>query len=232
MTRPRSVREIPRSFAIATKETTAQQFLQFRNAKFPNGVAPETSCPINVVTWLEAVAYCRWLSERDKVPADQMCYPRIEEIKEGMKPFNNFIERTGYRLPTEAEMEYASRAGSVTSRFPGDDVQILVRYAYFANNAYGRVYPVGGRLPNDFGLFDVLGNVKEWCQDSYVENLVDGIEQIDVNAFDSQVSRVARGGSYTDRANILRSANRYFTKPDDLSFGTGFRVARTVKLAE
>jgi formylglycine-generating enzyme required for sulfatase activity len=82
-------------------------------------------------------------------------------------------------------------------------------------------------LPNDFGLFDVLGNVKEWCWDSYRPIQRDGPDREDQTAASLNVERVARGGAFNERARVLRAANRYYNKPDYQSFGIGFRVART-----
>jgi len=105
---------------------------------------------------------------------------------------------------------------------------MLRRYAWFINNSEGLTHRVGLLLPNDFGLFDVLGNVKEWCQDSYREDPAAGPDKEDDSALDNQGDRVARGGTYLDRAHVLRSANRYYNKPDATILAMGFRVARTV----
>jgi serine/threonine protein kinase/formylglycine-generating enzyme required for sulfatase activity len=227
-------RVIPRSFSIATKEVTAAQFLAFRPrfARFPNEVSPEAECPINVIVWLDACAYCRWLSEQEHIPEDQMCYPPLAEIREGMKPYPDHLSRTGYRLPTEAEMEYACRAGAITSRYYGDDPEMLGRYAWYIRNADGRTWPVGLLLPNDFGLFDALGNLKEWCYDLYRQFPAEGPDRGDNFAISMKADRVARGGSYADRAHVLRAANRYYTRPDTTSHNMGFRIARTVPAAK
>jgi formylglycine-generating enzyme required for sulfatase activity len=224
-------RVIPRTFSIATKEATARQFLAFHpkfSRRAGNEVSPDDDCPINVVTLLDAMSYCRWLSEQEHIPEDQMCYPPLGEIKSGVKPNPGYLSRTGYRLPTEAEMEYACRAGATSSRPFGDDPDLLPRYAWFIENAHGRTWPPGRLLPNDYGLFDVLGNVREWCQDSYRSILGNGPDAEDMAAVNPRGARVARGGSFADRAHVLRSANRYNTAPDFLNYAMGFRIARTV----
>ena len=75
------------------------------------------------------------------------------------------LKRTGYRLPAEAEWEYACRAGTITSRYHGPSVRLLKAYARYAANGGEHAWPGGSLLPNDLGLFDMLGNVFEWCQD-------------------------------------------------------------------
>ncbi len=160
-------RPIDRVFEMATKEVSVKQFLQFRpQADYSPEHSPAPDCPINVVTWYDAAAYCRWLSEREGVPAHQMCYPPVSDIKEGMQLPADYLKRTGYRLPTESEAEYACRAGALTSRFFGSSDQLLPRYAYFRDNSRIHSWPVGSLWPNDLGLFDILGNVMEWCQES------------------------------------------------------------------
>ena len=82
-------RDIPRTFSIATTEVTAKQFLEFRKAfqQLPNDREPGTGCPVNVGSWLDAVEYCRWLSDQEGIPEGQMCYPPLDQIKQGMKPY-------------------------------------------------------------------------------------------------------------------------------------------------
>jgi formylglycine-generating enzyme required for sulfatase activity len=182
---------------------------------------------MNIVFWLDAIAYCRWLSEREGIPEDQMCYPKLDQIKFGMTPNPDYLSRIGYRLPTEAEWEYAARGGASTSRFFGDDDAMLPRYGWFVMNSGGTLHLSGLLLPNDYGLFDVLGNLKEWCYDAYEIQLHGGIDQERMAPIDGKQQRVARGGSYSDGPNVLRVANRYFNEPTQAMFAMGFRVART-----
>src|SRR5262249_20261050 len=131
--------------------------------------SPDPDGPIISVTWYEAAQYCRWLSEQEGVKPEQMCYSSVEEIercKDGRAPLPlpaDYLSRTGYRLPTEAEYEYACRAEAETSRFYGAAEERLANYAWYSHNSQNRTWPVGQKKPNDFGLFDGLGNVWQWC---------------------------------------------------------------------
>jgi formylglycine-generating enzyme required for sulfatase activity/tRNA A-37 threonylcarbamoyl transferase component Bud32 len=159
---------IGRSFAIAATPVTKEQFLHFL-PKFSHPEMkryPELTCPIGGVVWYEAAAYCNWLSDQEGIPRDQWCYEtnargQVTKLKE------NYLSLTGYRLPTEAEWEYACRAGAVTSRYYGETADLLDQYGWYSTNAHERTWPVGGKKPNDLGLFDLHGNVYTWCQESY-----------------------------------------------------------------
>ncbi len=154
--------QIPRSFALGTKEVTREQFARFLGAMGgPRG--QDAVEPVSNVSWYEAACYCRWLSEQEQIPESQMCYPPIDQIRSGIRLADNYLERTGYRLPTEAEWEYGCGAGATTIWPFGDDDALLSRFAWWLNNAQGHAHPVGRLQPNDLGLFDALGNVYEWC---------------------------------------------------------------------
>ena len=91
------------------------------------------------------------------------------------------LKLPGYRLPTEAEWEYACRAGAVTSRYYGLSVDLLGRYAWYLKNAQQRAWPCGSLQPNDLGLFDMLGNVLEWCQEDY-QNYRPGSDALSIDS--------------------------------------------------
>ncbi len=161
-------------------------------------------------------------------------YPgrRVSQFTGGMKLAANYLKRTGYRLPTEAEMEYATRAGAETSRYYGETADLLAKYAWYAKTGKERSWPVGSLKPNDLGLFDAQGNVYTWCQESYqpyprgkgddvTKDTEDGLVVINT------VSRVLRGGSFDSRAPGVRSACRTYNAPSIRNFNVGFRPART-----
>ncbi len=228
-------RTIARVFAIATKEVTVDEFLRFRKEhKILKERAPTGDCPVNAVTWYEAAEYCNWLSEQEGIPKEQWCYEPKEARKyaEGMKMAANYLQRTGYRLPLEEEWEYACRAGGDTEYSFGKSADLLGKYAWIDVNSLNKSHPVGLLKPNNFGLFDMHGNVWEWCQDAYGVYRKGG----DGKTTDSEgltnipkvQSRVIRGGSFYNQASVVRSATRNFLMPSDRGDSVGFRVARTL----
>jgi eukaryotic-like serine/threonine-protein kinase len=231
----RHLRKIERSFAIASKEVTVEQFRAFRkDHKHLRDNAPTDDCPVNLVSWYDATAYCNWLSEHEGLPKEQWCYEPNKEgnYDEGMTMAPNYLKRTGYRLPTEAEWEYACRVGSEAVYSIGESADLLHRYAWFDANSLSKSHPVGTLRSNDLGLFDMHGNDWEWCQDVYVryaqgkDNLaaIDSEENTKINANEN---RVLRGGSFDSPPSLIRSANRFYIVPSARSNSFGFRLVRT-----
>ncbi|MDB4622040.1 formylglycine-generating enzyme family protein, partial [Rubripirellula sp.] len=156
--------------------------------------------PVDNVSWEDAVDFCRKLSE---LPAEKAA-GRV------------------YRLPTEAEWEYACRAGTTTKYSFGDDSSELGDYAWFDGNSGRRTHPVGGKKPNAWGLYDMHGNIFEWCQDwcgSYPGHAV-----TNPSGPTSGSSRVYRGGSWDYAAEGCRSAIRFWDYPSFRDYNGGFRV--------
>jgi formylglycine-generating enzyme required for sulfatase activity len=139
----------------------------------------------------------------------------------------------GYRLPTEAEGEYACRAGAGTSRYHGASVELLGRYAWYIATAQDRAWPCGSLLPNELGLFDMLGNMYEWCQNVYLVYRPDVRGQMTepestMNALvDDSIPRLLRGGAFTFLPANVRSAYRNVIQPSLRGTSYGFRPSRT-----
>jgi serine/threonine protein kinase/formylglycine-generating enzyme required for sulfatase activity len=230
-------RRIGRTFALAAKPVTVAQFLRFReDHNYIRQVAPTVDSPVHFITWYLAAGYCNWLSEREGLGQDQWCYePNPQgQYAQGMKLKANYLSLTGYRLPTEAEWEYACRAGAETSRYYGVSEELLGKYGVYVGNSGGLSWPVGSFKPNDLGLFDMHGNGWNWCQErlrDYVQDQgkdhIDDIEDIiDVN---NGEGRVVVGGSFGAAALFVRSAVRYDYAPADRVISVGFRPARTFR---
>ena len=160
-------------------------------------------------------------------------------VKEGLDPYYTINGAsvsikggTGYRLPTEAEWEYACRAGSTGKYTFGDDASKLDDYAWHdGNSKVGGSYtthPVGGKQANAFGLYDMHGNVWEWCGDWYDENYYANTSSyIDPKGANTGTSGVLRGGSYLNGPVDLRCANRNGLDPANRNGDIGVRLART-----
>ena len=132
----------------------------------------------------------------------------------------NVLERTGYRLPTEAEWEYACRAGAVTSRYYGNSINLLNAYAWYQANSKEHAWTCGSLLPNDLGLFDMLGNEFEWVQDNTMRKMprTNGVlsdAMHDVISVVEKHPRLLRGGTFLNRPAYVRSANRIWFAPAD-----------------
>jgi len=214
--------------AIASKLVTVDQFLRFRAEQdYAHKYTPERTAPMSI-SWYDAAAYCNWLSVQERIPDHQWCYlPNGEGIfAAGMAIAPDFHRRSGYRLPTEQEWEYACRAGSEKLYCFGDSEEMLENYACYDKNSNNKMFPVGTLKPNDFGLFDMHGNVWEWCHDEYRPEHTTN-ERVDDLTVTSAESRVLRGGSFTDSALHVRSAYRSGNHPVDRVGVVGFRVART-----
>jgi len=220
-------KRIGRSYAIASKEVTVANIRRFRQDL--SGVPGETADWPASVTWHEAAAYCNWLSQQEGIPEKEWCYLNVGGDHRRLAP--DYLQRTGYRLPNEAEWEYACRAGAVTSRYYGETEELMERYAWSKENSQRSLKAVGNLKPNDLGLFDMLGNAGEWCQEQYdlppgrlgSEDVEDKRAVVNINR------RVLRGAYFNYERESLNSYYRFPYFPMYRATGNGFRVARTFR---
>lgn len=199
--------EISRGFHMSATEVTNAQFEEFkpehRRFREKSKWSNEDNEAVIFVTWHEAVAFCEWLSEKEGVP---------------------------YRLPTEAEWEYACRAGTTTAYWTGeelDESMMRSQVGYddwlYEHDEYVSLQ-VGVSKPNPFGLHDMHGNVEEWCLDWHGPYPAE--RQVDPVGRAEGIARVTRGGSHNTDVHYLRSANRSGAIPEDRSWLIGFRVVQ------
>ena len=211
---------VDHSFAIAAKPVTFEQFLRFpKNQNYVPRIKPAPECPVNWMTWYMVPEYCNWLSEKEGLPKKEWCYlPNADGKYEGaLRLAPDYLKRTGYRLPTEAEWECACRAGALTSRYYGEPIELLRKYAWYVFNADYRSHKVGNLKPNDWGLFDMHGNVWNWCHE-------DG-----ANIGDTEIHAMIRGGAYVDAPAEVRAACRFQILPERITSYSGLRPVRTFR---
>jgi formylglycine-generating enzyme required for sulfatase activity len=191
------------SFYISKHEVTFEQydlFCEKTGRSKPNDRGwGRGKRPVINVSWDDAVAFCDWLTD---------------------------MSGDSYRLPTEAEWEYACRAGTTTRYNFGNDARDLGLYAWHDENAGRRTHPVGKLKANAWGLHDMHGNVWEFCSDWYDENYYSGSPSSNPTGPTNGQSRAQRGGSWGGGASHLRTGNRNYSSPDVTASFLGFRCAR------
>ncbi len=191
--KPAHLIKIEKPFYLAKFPTTQESWERIMGknpSKFPD---PEKKSPVDSVTWEDIQVFIKKLNE-----------------KEGLSP------EKGYRLPMEIEWEYACRAGTSSLFYFGDDSAQVGDYAWFEKNSSNRTHPVGTKKPNPWGLYDMIGNVWEWCQDWYLE-----YSSKEINP---STRKVRRGGSWMDSESSLRSSERGSDRPNFLYSDLGFRL--------
>jgi len=198
---------ISKPFYMQTTEVTQGQWKEVMGTEPWKGrryVKEGPNYAASYVSWNDAVAYCEKLSDEESVT---------------------------YRLPTEAEWEYACRAGTETRWSFGNDEKVLGDYAWYDKNAAGIVreeyaHQVGLKKPNGFGLYNMHGNVCEWCHDYYEEDYDKQSSEKDPTGPTSGSSRVLRGGSWYYNSRVSRSASRFWNVADVRFYIFGFRLVR------
>ena len=206
-------------FLMDRYEVVQEQFKKYQLPDPSHFKNPKN--PLEQINWTDATLYC---NDRSLAEDLEPCYD--EETWEC-----NF-EANGYRLPTEAEWEYACRAGTSTKYSFGNDVRKLRAYAWFTDNSSKRTHPVGQKKPNPWGLYDMYGNVSEWCNDLYSESYYRQSQEKDPKGPPKAKERVLRGGAWNSSAGSCRSSYRTSDPSIDdtclASDAIGFRCVRNV----
>jgi len=209
---------LTRNYWLKATEVTQDDWLDVMDTS-PSSFSSCGTCPVESVSWYDALDYVNQLSDRNGLPR---CYSGESFVG---------LDCLGYRLPTEAEWEFAARAGTTTATYNGNissldcsEEPVLEPIAWYCGNS-GATHPVGTKAPNAWGLYDMLGNVFEWVHDGYAsyEGAVTGPIGPGSGGF-----RVIRGGGWFSFAQYARSAFRFSFSPDYRDFSFGFRPARSI----
>ena len=222
-------------FEMQVTEVTQSQFEDLMGYN-PSSLVECGDCPVDMVNWHEAAAYTNALSVADELPACYSCTGSGVDV--ACTPSTDYTtpyDCPGYRLPTEAEWEYAARAETTTATYNGDldDAHLVCEHpnavldpiGWFCGNC-DTPQPVGGLTANDWGLFDMLGNMSEKCHDLYGPYPEGPVE--DPWGPTSGDRNVARGGSWNFDAAFLRAAWRGTTTLEYRGPGVGFRPAKSL----
>ena len=197
---PRHIVKISNTFYMGKYEVTQSQWSEIMNNN-PSEFKEDIR-PVERVTW--------------------------NDVQEFIQQLNNKEETNKYRLPTEAEWEYAARADTESTYCFSGDIQILSQYAWYRKNSAGKTHPIGQLKPNAWGLYDIHGNVHEWCQDWFDKNYYSQSPSNSPLGPSSGLAKVSRGGDWGNEDWYCRCASRSLSSPNRRSNRLGFRLVRMV----
>lgn len=212
--KPQHAVDITEGFLVATHETTQKQY-EAVTGQNPSNHRSDTDLPVTNVSWLDAVAFCNQLSVREDLKP-------YYDISNGAVSIAGGI---GYRLPTEAEWELLANSNVGQTRSSVVSVDDLAKYGWTAESSQNESHPVGLLAPNQRGIFDVHGNVWEWCWDRYGKFTAENA--VDPRGSTTGSQRVLKGGSYSENTSAARISNRFPVGERLSAANYGFRVVRT-----
>ena len=211
---------LTRAFALAATEVTQSQWQNLMGNN-PSAFGGCTECPVEEVSWFEALAYCNALSEQGGYAP---CFDSSGDVIGGATVY----ECEGYRLPTEAEWEYAYRAGTTTPLYCGDNASCVDSIGWHKSNSGDKPHPFGEKTANAWGLYDMGGNVWEWVWDRYGDDYYESSPPSDPTGPTVGSHRGNRGGGFHLSAGFLRAAFRGSDAPGSRGYNLGFRPARSL----
>ncbi|MEK7435090.1 MAG: SUMF1/EgtB/PvdO family nonheme iron enzyme [Cyanobacteriota bacterium] len=217
------------SFYIAKYETTQKEYQSIMgnnpsNFKKDNDVS--NNFPVEKVSWFDAIKYCNEKSRQESLPQAYNDVTGDLLDKDG-KITTDLTKVIGYRLPTEAEWEFSAKGGTKSQAYIYSGSNTVDEVGWLLTNSEKKTHEVGMKKSNELGIYDMSGNVWEWCNDWYDENFYKTSTEKNPINLKASDTRVSRGGSLVYDANYLRSSNRYGDIPVITGSNLGFRIAKS-----